>query len=31
MKGKPLLDLVGSIVDDYEYLWDNFYFSTATL
>ncbi|CAI7661895.1 unnamed protein product [Penicillium bialowiezense] len=31
MKGKPLLDMVGSIVDDYEYLWDNFYFSTATL
>jgi peroxin-16 len=31
MKGKPVLDLVGTIVDDYEYLWDNFYFSTATL
>ncbi|KAJ9481470.1 hypothetical protein VN97_g12006 [Penicillium thymicola] len=31
MKGKPLLDLVGSVVEDYEYLWDNFYFSTATL
>jgi peroxin-16 len=26
-----LLDLVGSVVEDYEYLWDNFYFSTATL
>jgi peroxin-16 len=31
MKGKPILDLVGSIMEDYEYLWDNFYFSTATL
>ncbi|KAJ5482442.1 Peroxisome membrane proteinPex16 [Penicillium sp. IBT 31633x] len=31
MKGKPLLDLAGSVVEDYEYLWDNFYFSTATL
>ncbi|CDM35612.1 hypothetical protein DTO013E5_6499 [Penicillium roqueforti] len=31
MKGKPLLDLVSSVVEDYEYLWDNFYFSTATL
>ncbi|KAJ5443649.1 uncharacterized protein N7458_007521 [Penicillium daleae] len=31
MKGKPLLDLVGSVIEDYEYLWDNYYFSTATL
>ncbi|KAL4881516.1 peroxisome membrane protein [Aspergillus karnatakaensis] len=31
MKGKPLLDLVGSIIEDYEYLWDNYYFSTSTL
>ncbi|KAL4761411.1 peroxisomal membrane protein PEX16 [Aspergillus foveolatus] len=31
MRGKPLLDLVGSIIEDYEYLWDNFYFPTATL
>ncbi|THC89087.1 hypothetical protein EYZ11_011465 [Aspergillus tanneri] len=31
MKGKPLLDLVGSVIEDYEYLWDNFYFPTATL
>ncbi|KAJ5726516.1 Peroxisome membrane protein Pex16 [Penicillium malachiteum] len=31
MKGKPLLDLVGSVVEDYEYLWDNYYYSTATL
>ncbi|PYH92030.1 peroxisome membrane protein [Aspergillus ellipticus CBS 707.79] len=31
MKGKPLLDLVGSVIEDYEYLWDRYYFSTATL
>ncbi|EAA62294.1 hypothetical protein AN5113.2 [Aspergillus nidulans FGSC A4] len=31
MRGKPLLDLVGSIIEDYEYLWDNYYFPTATL
>ena len=31
MKGKPLLDLVGGVIDDYEYLWDNYHFSTATL
>jgi len=31
MKGKPLLDLVGSVIEDYEYLWDNYYFPTATL
>ncbi|PWY65344.1 peroxisomal membrane protein pex16 [Aspergillus heteromorphus CBS 117.55] len=31
MKGKPLVDLIGSVVEDYEYLWDSYYFSTATL
>ncbi|KAL6720135.1 hypothetical protein ACLMJK_002056 [Lecanora helva] len=31
LKGKPLLDLVGVIVEDYDYLWDEYYFSTATL
>jgi len=31
MKGRPLLDLVGSIIEDYQYLWDNYYFPTATL
>ncbi|WEW61837.1 hypothetical protein PRK78_007334 [Emydomyces testavorans] len=31
MKNKPLLDLVGGVIDDYEYLWDNYYFSSATL
>ncbi|KZF20710.1 peroxin [Xylona heveae TC161] len=31
LRNKPLLDLVGGVLDDYEYLWDNYYFSTATL
>ena len=31
MKGKPLLDMVGSFVEDYDFLWDDFYFSTATM
>jgi peroxin-16 len=31
MKGKALLDLVGGVIEDYEYLWDSYYFSTATL
>ncbi|PYH68721.1 peroxisomal membrane protein PEX16 [Aspergillus vadensis CBS 113365] len=31
MRGKPLLDLVGSVIEDYEYLWDNYYFATTTL
>ncbi|KAK2755669.1 Peroxisomal membrane protein pex16 [Arachnomyces sp. PD_36] len=31
MKGKPLLGLIGGVLEDYEYLWDNYYFPTATL
>jgi hypothetical protein len=31
LKNKPLLDLVGSVVEDYEFLWDEYYFSTATM
>jgi peroxin-16 len=31
LKGKPLLDLLGGVIEDYEYLWDEYYFSTATL
>jgi peroxin-16 len=31
LKGKPLLDMVGSVIEDYEYLWDQYYFPTATL
>lgn len=31
LKGKPLLDIAGGLLDDYEYLWDKYYFSTASL
>ncbi|KAL8829816.1 MAG: hypothetical protein Q9191_001795 [Dirinaria sp. TL-2023a] len=31
LKGKPLLDLVGGVIEDYEYLWNEYYFSTATM
>ncbi|KAM5462946.1 hypothetical protein MauCBS54593_007774 [Microsporum audouinii] len=31
LRDKPLLSLVGNVVEDYEYLWDNYYFSTATM
>jgi len=31
LKNKPILDMVGNIIDDYEYLWDHYYFPTATL
>lgn len=31
LKGKPLLDLVGGVVQDYGYLWDEYYFSTSTM
>ncbi|KAF2716816.1 peroxisomal membrane protein pex16 [Polychaeton citri CBS 116435] len=31
LKGKPLLDMVGNIIDDYDFLWDQYYFPTATL
>ncbi|MCJ1384941.1 Peroxisomal membrane protein pex16 [Xylographa soralifera] len=31
LKGKPLLDMVGGVIEDYEYLWTEYYFSTATL
>jgi peroxin-16 len=31
LKGKPLLDLAGGIIEDYEFLWNEYYFSTATL
>ncbi|KAI9834507.1 MAG: Peroxisomal membrane protein pex16 [Phylliscum demangeonii] len=27
----PVLGLVGGVLEDYEYLWDRYYFSTATL
>ncbi|RMZ04926.1 hypothetical protein D0862_05147 [Hortaea werneckii] len=31
LKSKPLLDMVGNIIEDYEFLWDQYYFPTATL
>lgn len=31
MKGKPLLDMVGTIVEDYEYLWDEYHFATTSM
>ncbi len=31
LKGKPLLDMVGGVIEDYEYLWDEYHFSTATM
>ena len=31
MKGKFLLDMVGTFVEDYDFLWDQYYFPTATL
>ncbi|QIX02486.1 hypothetical protein AMS68_008003 [Peltaster fructicola] len=30
-KGKPLLNMVNTFADDYDYLWDQYYFPTATL
>lgn len=30
-RGKMLLDLVATVVDDYDFLWDQYYFPTATL
>lgn len=31
LKGKPILDLVGGVVEDYEHLWSNYWFSTSTM
>jgi peroxin-16 len=31
LKNKPILDLAGGIIEDYEFLWNEYYFSTATL
>ncbi|KAL7274496.1 hypothetical protein RUND412_002600 [Rhizina undulata] len=28
---KPVLNMLAGVVEDYQYLWDNYYFSTATL
>lgn len=29
LKGRPLLDMVGVIIEDYDYLWDEYYFPTT--
>jgi len=31
LRNKPLLDIVGTVIEDYEFLWDQYYFPTATL
>ena len=31
LRGKLLLDMVGGIIEDYDYLWDEYYFSTAAV
>ena len=31
LRGKMLLDMIGVIVEDYEFLWDQYYFPTATM
>jgi peroxin-16 len=31
MRGKPLLDMVGSIIEDYQFLYDDHYFASATM
>jgi hypothetical protein len=31
LRNKPLLDIVGGVIEDYEFLWDQYYFPTATM
>lgn len=31
LEGKPVIGLMTGLVEDYQYLWDKYYFSTATL
>ncbi|KAF2633237.1 peroxisomal membrane protein pex16 [Macroventuria anomochaeta] len=31
LMSKPLLDIAGGVIEDYEFLWDQYYFSTTTL
>ncbi|KAK5936993.1 hypothetical protein PMZ80_010742 [Knufia obscura] len=31
LKGRPILDLVGGVVEDYEHLWSTYWFSTSTM
>lgn len=31
LNSKPLLNIVGGLIEDYDYLWDEYYFSTSTM
>ena len=31
LKNKPVLDMIGNFMEDYDFLWDEYYFPTATL
>jgi len=31
LRGNLILGLVGQVIEDYDFLWDEYYFSTATL
>ncbi|KAF2746786.1 peroxisomal membrane protein pex16 [Sporormia fimetaria CBS 119925] len=31
LRNKPILDIVGGVIEDYEFLWDQYYFPTATM
>ncbi|KAI5852296.1 peroxisome membrane protein [Tricharina praecox] len=31
LNNQPVLGLLGGVLEDYQYLWDNYYFSSATL
>jgi peroxin-16 len=31
LKDKPLLNIIGGVIEDYEFLWNEYYFPTATL
>ncbi|KAI9836134.1 MAG: Peroxisomal membrane protein pex16 [Thelocarpon superellum] len=31
LRNKPLLNMVGGVIEDYEFLWENYHFATATM
>ena len=31
LKGRMLLDMLATVMEDYDYLWGEYYFSTATM
>ena len=31
LKGKPVLDLVGGVIEDYEHLWSTYWSTTSTM